>query len=242
MPALAPPPYVQPAPDGNTYFKYLPEVRGLVRVWADGTALVSQLRGMPHPAAKPKAALLAHALTQLESEVLAGEITVAEATDISVRAKIEATRKRPPNPSGPQMENSIVSRPVRPLGSPLPLFAVGLVDIDILDRGTTSRSGGTYWRTQEFGYGGFVGHQVYGFFEPGRARPDPAQFRTHPIFAAGPGARMTIGRPIEARAFLRGGVADGALMRERLWKAMEARALIELRRAATFVGPRRRRR
>jgi hypothetical protein len=239
----APPPYEQPGGDGQVYFKVLPPIPGLVTVWRDGLTLVNQLRAMrsQHPAAGPKAALLAKALADMERAIVAGELQVAALTDVQVTSRIRSTQVRPDNPRGPRLLTAIESRPIRPLGSPVPLFSVGQADVSLMDKATQRRAARKpYWRAQEFGYGGNVGRVVRGAFFPGGVRPDPGQFRVHPVFLRSSSTRvhvMKIGRPIEERAFLRSGAMAAALERSRIWRGIERRTLAEMRRAATFRSP-----
>lgn len=233
-------PYRQPA-GGQVYFKVLPGIPGLASAWLEGLRLLRDLGTLNHPAAPAKRALLARHLAEMEIKIKAGEIAVAEATDIAVRERIRATQVRPDNPRGPRMVNAIESRPI-PYPN-LPAFAVGQVDISVLDRATTRRGANRpYWPTQEFGYTGHVGRAVRGAFFPGGVRPDPAQFRVHPVFLATRSTRigvMKIGRPIEERAFLRSGVMAGALLRERMWRSIQSDAIKEVGRILTLGTPRR---
>ena len=232
----AKPPYRQPA-GGNIYFKVLPGIRGLATAWREALRLYAELAKVPHPAAPEKRALLALHIASMEEKILAGEIVVAEATDAAVRARIAGTQVRPDNPSGPAMLNGIQSRPL--IYPELPAFAVGQVDISVLNKAAMSSSGKPYWATQEFGYTGFVGREVKGSF--GGTRPSQSLFRVHPVFTTGsPFYKMTIQRPIEERAFLRSGVMSGALLRQRMWRQIEAEAVRDLTRILTFGGKGRR--
>lgn len=234
----APPPYRQVA-GGQTYFKVLPGIRGLSQAWIEALRLYNELRTVPHPAAPEKRALLARHIASMEEKIKAGEIAVAEATDVYVRERIAATQVRPDNPNGPKMIAGIKSRPI--VYPDLPAFAVGQVDISVLNKAATGVSGKPYWPSQEFGYAGHVGRKMRGSFMG--TRPDPSMFRVHPVFTVGkPWYKMTIQHPIEERAFLRSGVMAGALLRQRMWKQIEAEALREVTRILTFGGRSRRRR
>lgn len=135
--------------------------------------------------------------------------------DELIRARIRATAVRPPT-SG-RLESGIISRP---LPTTWPAGAVGIADIDALDKAAVNprfHAAGPYWRTQEYGYAGHVGRRVPGYFQPGGARPSGAEFRVHPYFeqVGGAGGRaprgtpaMVIRKPIEARHFLRDGTDD----------------------------------
>ena len=228
----APPPYRQPA-NGQVYFKVLPGIRGLATAWVEALKLYGELARVQHPAAPEKRALLGRHIAAMEERIKAAEVVVAEATDAFVRERIAATQVRPDNPKGPQMLNGIKSRPL--VYPDLPAFAVGQVDISVLNKAAMSPSGKPYWATQEFGYTGFIGRQVRGSFMG--TRPSQSMFRVHPVFNPGaPFYKMTIDRPIEERAFLRSGVMQGALLRQRMWKQIEGEAVRELTRILTFGG------
>lgn len=232
----APPPYGMPAA-GHVYFKVLPGIRGIAGVWREALLLYRDLGTVNHPAAPQKRRLLARHIAQMEERIKAGELAVAQATDEYVGNRIKATQRRPN-----RRDNMLRSIESRPIPYPdLPAFAVGQVDLTLLDRATTGRSGKPYWRTQEFGYRGHIGRRVRGVFNPGGVAPDSSQFRVHPIFAATKSSRigsvMNIQKPIEERAFLRSGTMQAALLRQRMWAQMERQAVLEVRRILTFGGP-----
>ena len=138
-----------------------------------------------------------------------------QVADEHIRARIRASAVRPPT-SG-QLERAIVSRPIP---TTFPAGAVGIASYEALNSGAVNpRTGGIYWRTQEYGYEGNVGRRVRGYFMPGVSAPSQEEFRQHPYFEATPkGPRMVIRRPIEARHFLRDGTvefADWHLQQER---------------------------
>lgn len=240
----APPPYEQVGADGRVYYKVMEGVIGLQGAWQQGFRLLSEMRAINHPAAPAKTRLLVKHLGEMEKRIKAAELLVAQATDDFVKARIKATQVRPDSPRGPKLIGAIESRPIRfPV---LPALAVGCVDIEMLSKATT-RPGASkpYWRSQEYGSTHLVGRTLRGFFQPGNARPSQSQFRQHPLFqTSSQGALMTIGRPIEERAFLRSGVMQGAIFRRRLWREIELQALKELRQIVTTgnaLGRRRRR-
>lgn len=232
----APPPYGLPA-NGTTYFKVLPGINGLAAAWLEGLRLMRDLGTLTHPAAKAKRQLLARHLADMEGKIRAGELLVTDATDDFVRQRIAATQVRPDNPHGPVLINAIKSHPI-PYPD-LPAFAVGQVDLGILDKRAKARtSTKPYWRSQEWGSAHNVGRQIGGSFMPGAVAPDQSMFRVHPIFQAGVGGGiLTIQRPIPERAFLRSGVMQGALLRQRLWRQIERDAIAEVTRIVTLGGP-----
>lgn len=143
-------------------------------------------------------------------------IRAAAKADSFVRNRIRQTQVRP-DASG-RLRSSIASHP---LPSTFPAGAIGIADLDQLDRGATQA--GPYWRAQEYGTTAHVGRVVPGYFQPGSARPDPAQFRAHPYFEPVQFQRgtpaMVIRRPLRARHFLRDGAAETVVWRA----AQEAR-------------------
>lgn len=240
----APPPYEERGPDGKTYYKIAPPIPGLIRTWTELGKLINDYRALArrgHPAAAGKAQLLARVAAELEKKMIQGEIAVAEHTDVSVRERIKLTQKRPDAPQGASMIHGIESRPIK---FDVPLFAIGQVDIGILNKAAT-RPGAQkpYWRSQEYGSSHIVGKRPRGYFQPGSAPPDPGQFRVHPVFtAASGGPRMRIRRPIEERAFLRSGTMAGAILRRRLWTSIQKQTVAEMQRVLTLRGPGRGRR
>lgn len=136
----------------------------------------------------------------------------AAKADEFIRARIASTQVRP-DASG-RMRGAVISRP---MPSTFPAGALGIADLDELDRqvvNPTATGAGSYWRAQEYGTTAHVGRRVPGYFQPGQSRPSAAEFRVHPYFGAVLGARgtpaMVIKRPLEARHFLRDG-ADKAV-------------------------------
>lgn len=161
----------------------------------------------------------------------------ARKADTLIRGRIRSTAVRPPT-SG-RMEAGIVSRPIP---TTWPSAAMGIADLDELDKAATNPdfpAAGPYWRTQEYGYAGHVGRRVPGYFMPGRAKPSAAQFRVHPFFeqAGSRGGKaprgtpaMVIQRPIEARHFLRDGTDDLIAWRRLEMSAINRRAISTLAR------------
>lgn len=150
--------------------------------------------------------------------------------DRLIRERIEATRVRP-RASG-RMSAHVISRA---LPSSVPSGAIGVADLDELDRSNPAsrmgRSGIPYWMAQEYGSSAAVGRRLTGFFTPGFAAADPGQFRVHPFFeVGGPQApRMVIKNPIEARHFLRDGSRDALDFHHRELKAIDRLAIAGIR-------------
>jgi hypothetical protein len=121
----------------------------------------------------------------------------------------------------------------RPLPSTFPAGAVGIADIEELDKGTINPSAptkGAYWRAQEYGTTAHVGRIVPGYFGtgPGQASSpaSAAEFRVHPYFEAVLHQRgtpaMVIKRPLQARHFIRDGAAETAV-----WHAAQETAILD---------------
>lgn len=213
--ALAPPPYRESAPDGNTYFKVLRPYLGLAESYEHALAVKRRYEGIPHPEARLKSKMVARLVTELNREVAAGEIAVAGAAQRAVTARIQATRKRPQGRN--QLVNSIECRPIGTF--PFHTGAVGVADLDALNKAADTQ-GRPYWAAQEFGSSHLVewfqSHTVYGHFQPGNAAPSQDQFRVHPYFQLnGEGHPLHVNRPIPEKAFLRGGAADAEQFRYR---------------------------
>lgn len=155
--------------------------------------------------------------------------------DTLIRARIRTTAVRPPT-SG-RLESGIISRPIP---TTWPGAALGIADLDALDKTAINpryHAAGPYWRTQEYGYSGHVGRVVPGYFQPGQSRPSGAEFRLHPYFeqVGGGGNKaprgtpaMVIGKPIQARHFLRDGTDDLIAWRRREMSRINRRAITTL--------------
>jgi hypothetical protein len=137
--------------------------------------------------------------------------TGADEADRIIRKHIAQTQVRP-DATG-SLRGAVQSRP---LANPLPGGAVGIASIEELDKGARDPDypAKSYWRAQEYGTDAHIGRKVPGFFQPGQARANQADFRVHPYFQAMPGqknvSRMVIARPLEARYFLRDGTQEFA--------------------------------
>jgi hypothetical protein len=114
--------------------------------------------------------------------------------------------------------------------------AFGIAEIESLDLTINARSGGIYWRAQEWGYAGNVGRIVPGFFQPGDSKPSGAEFRNHPYFEQRSARKkkskvpaMVIRRPIPARYYLRDGTIEAVAFNARLRIEAETRASAALR-------------
>lgn len=230
---LAPPPYIEPAPDGNSYFKYLRGYVGLAESYAHAFRTRQSAQAIPHPQARAIARLLGLFILDLEDQVRGMEIAVAESADLAIKARIRATTVRPVSSAhGGLLINRIKSRAVG--GFKLPVGAVGIADISQLDQ-VADVKGRPFWRAQEFGSRHLVGRLVTGFYQPGQVAPDAAQFREQSSFLVQRGgATMRIKRPIPERAFLRAGAADAERFRYRLVKQITKDAVAEIDRIAAL--------
>jgi hypothetical protein len=239
---LAPPPYREAAPDGNQYFKVLRPYLGLAETYAHALQVKRRYESVPHPEARLKARLVARLITELNQEVKAAEVLTAGAAQRAVTARLGATRHRPQGRN--LLVNSIECRPIGTL--PFHTGAVGIGDISVLNKAADDQ-GRPYWAAQEFGSDHLVGKTVYGFFQPGYARPLQAAFRQHAYFEVDDvGFPMHIRRPIPAKAFLRGGAADAEQFRYRTMTRVAGKTAAEIERilasGTPLSGPRGRRR
>lgn len=158
--------------------------------------------------------------------------------DAFVRSRLRNTQVRP-DASG-RLRSAIRSRPLPVgaggLGGLLPAGAIGIVDLDELDRlvvDPDDRQKRPYWRAQEYGTSAHVGRIVPGYFQPGSADPSAAEFRVHPyfkpVFYTRGTPAMLIQRPLRARHFLRDGTADAVVWHRQRSVAINAHALAVLR-------------
>lgn len=152
----------------------------------------------------------------------------AAKADAFIRGRLRATEVGRPSPVTGGLASHIVSIP----GS---RGAFGIASVEELDKTVNARSGGIYWRAQEWGYSGNVGRIVPGYFMPGQSKPSGAEFRSHPYFEQRPAPKgskvpaMRITRPIPARYYLRDGTVEAVAYNARLRIQAEARASTALR-------------
>ena len=249
--ARIPPPYEEVAPDGNRYFKLLGVPPHLIRMY-DLLLTAQQLAAVrPTPSGRVQAREIDQLILTVKERVDNDARATALEADRLIRAKIEASRVRPPTLGVKNSQTSLMSGiESRPIPSILPGGgAVGIADISLLIRATLRPSAGSsvpyYWRAQEFGSEHNVGRVIVGVFQPGEAPPDGGQFRVHPVFETRKRGEtrypMKIRRPIPERAFLREGAWDAYLFRKSRFQATEDLAIAQMRRiAATSAGPGRR--
>lgn len=115
---------------------------------------------------------------------------------------------RPPTQGPAHLADALPTSRIIDTG--LPAGVVGIVDLEELDKFI-------YWKAQEYGSDHMVGREIVGFFTtPGRADPDPAQFRTHALFQpAGRGKVAHFQNPIPEGRFIR----DGLDVVQKYWSA-----------------------
>lgn len=219
-------PFHIPAPDGNVYFDVLTPPGGLLPLYrvlaAHARTFRTEAASARYPAARAYwngwRLAFQKGIVDLEGTMRKAAIEAALISEKVAKAEIGSTQVRPDTSKRSHLRDHLYSRRLS-VGA-VELGAVGLFDEDVLNlsrsgRQASGQRGGSYWEAQEFGTDAHVGREVRGFFMPGRARPDQAQFRTHPEFQATKGPRMTIGRPIEERGFLRTGVEAAWRSRDR---------------------------
>lgn len=246
MPRI-PPPYEELAPDGRRYFKLLGVPPHLIRMYE----LLLTARELavirPDPTGRVQATEVDRLVLSVKERVDNDARATALQADRLIRARIEATRVRPPTLGVKNSQTSLLNGvESRPVPSILPGGgAVGIADLSILIRATLRPSAGSktpyYWRAQEFGSSHNVGRVIMGVFQPGQAAPDPAQFRVHPVFetrAPGSAIRypMWISKPIPERGFLREGAWDAYLYRKGRFRTTETVAIEQMRRIGAVAA------
>lgn len=149
--------------------------------------------------------------------------------DAYIRDVLRQTAVRPPTTG-----NLAAAIQSRPIPSTFPAAAVAIADLAVLEAGAVNpRSGGVYWRAQEYGLPVDPDAKpVPGYFMPGYAGPDQAQFRLHPYFqqfgyAKGMPA-LVRKRPLKARYYLREGTKLFVLWHESESARINRRALSRL--------------
>lgn len=138
---------------------------------------------------------------------------IARDTALDARKKIReeqvATKVRPDAgpPGGPSLDDYI--------GESHALTGVeGSVGVN--DEDALANSPVFWWLQHEEGSDIHVGQRLKGFFNPGKAAPNKAEFRSHPLFTPARGGKLgTVEEPIPARHF----VETGAKLAEADWHA-----------------------
>lgn len=215
------------APDGNRYVHFMEAPPALLDTYRLLIRAEATARSIPGPEGVARADAVALLLVQIEDQVTAAGVASATAADAAIRARIAATQVRPPTPKQAHMTDAIESRGVLsvPAGG-----AVGIADIDRLDRIAADQQGRPYWRAQELGSDHLVGRRFSGLFQPGDSPPDASEFRNHPIFVPGEGgASMLITRPISPRHFIEEGVRAADAFRLQEFRAIDAQAVAEMK-------------
>jgi hypothetical protein len=210
----------EPAPDGNAYVHLMTAPPALLDAYRRLIRCVDLAQTIPGPEGRARADAVGLLLLELEAEVTAAGEAAAVAADDAIKARIQATRLRPPGGRN-RLEDAIQSRgiPSVPAGG-----AVGIADFDFLEKKAVDDHGDPYWRAQELGSDHLVGRKLTGFFMPGQAAPSQAEFRQHPIFQPDPtGTQMLIQRPIPAKHFLQEGVAAADTVRLAEFRQIERR-------------------
>lgn len=222
------------APDGRVYFEVLGPPRGLLDGYRVLDATMTRLRASRSAVDRAQFVQVANIVRFLKAELDVIANQTAAAATANIQRHIQATAVRPSaGRSRPvRLADAIVSRP---LPSVLPTGGVGIAELAELDKvvGTDNQP---FWRAQEFGSDHIVGARVIGFFQPGQAKPDAAQFRQHADFVQTPYSKgtpmMIVRQPIEERGFLRQGVEDAALVRQTRLRTVQSQTVASMRAAA----------
>jgi hypothetical protein len=180
----------------------------------------------------PQFIAVARAIKLIQDEY-AAELNMAAsktaiAADKAIVIALKAKMVRPPTGMRPGLADVIWSTPVQ--AGP---FSFGEVEIAWLSKleQAVGTSGEPYWRTQEYGYAGNIGRQIFGTFmgAGGSSLPSQLEFRQHPIFMPGQGGPGTIDRPIPGKHFLKEGTAVAADLWLSLVRAATQRVVVKLR-------------
>lgn len=169
-------------------------------------------------------------VVRLIAELNRAGIESAEIADAAIRAALDATRSGRPTNTG-ALRAAIKSRP---LATAVPLAAIGIASIEELDKVTNPRSGGIYWRAQEWGWN-LTPRIVPGYFMPGFSAPDAAEAGQHPYFQqmqyskGMPALNIVDTIKMPARQFLAKGAAVGVAANLRMRLAAERKAITALR-------------
>jgi hypothetical protein len=240
-------PFKRLAPDGRTYFDILDPPRGIVALYRLTYAEITKRENFARAAATPvervywqgTALRLQNAIVKFERRLAALALRTATVADASIVRHIKSSQVRPDTGKAQHMHDNIRSRAIPTPGGLAELGLVGIADLAHLNRTTRGGHSGVYWEAPEFGTDAHVGRTVKGFFMPGRARPSQADFRVHPeLQVTGRGPKVTIGRPIQERGFLRNGVEDAWRFHGRQFQTIKADLAREFRAVKATSQPR----
>lgn len=218
---------------GSRFFAVLGPPQGALPAYEKLLALRDLFTANRTPLGRAQALALDGVIRDLTRSMEKISVLGAEDATNAARRTLEATRKRPLHEgSRTPLASLITSRPI--LQFP-PLGEIGVGDIE-----TLSKHPG--WRVQELGSTHLVEmtheRRVHGYFQPGEAPPDPAEFRVHPIFRTGEGPRLIAKREAPAKGYLRtGAVVAGIKRRERLAR-LDDRLAAEIRAIRQGTHPR----
>ncbi len=172
---------------------------GLSKLESEALALASVLEA---DGAHAQASQVRSAYIRLLGELNAIAVATAQFAESAIKDAEATSRVRPDTGGGggPRLGDYV--------GSSNALTAVeGSVGINDED---TLYDNVSWWWTNEEGYGGHIGREITGLFDPGHDAPSPAQFRVHPLFTPMKGGKGTIQNPIPARRFVRDGGQQAA--------------------------------
>ncbi len=172
---------------------------GLSKLEVEAISLASVLEA---DGAHAQASQVRAAYIQLLSTLNAIAVETANYASRAIKEAEATSRVRPDTGGGggPRLGDYVGA------SAPLPAVegSVGINDEDVL------YSNVSWWWTNEEGYGGHIGREIRGLFDPGHDAPSPAQFRVHPLFTPMHGGKGTIQNPIPARHFVRDGGQQAA--------------------------------
>ncbi len=176
---------------------------GLANLEGEALALATVLEA---DGARAQASQVRSAYISLLAELNAIGIATAKFARQAIRDAEATSRVRPDTGGGggPRLGDYVG------VSDPLPAVegSVGINNEDILYDNVS------WWWTNEEGYGGHIGREIKGFFQPGNSPPGQGSAGQHPLFTpTRAGKKGVIRQPIPARSFVR----DGAYKTEAQW-------------------------
>jgi hypothetical protein len=221
---------------GDSFFAVLGPPAGALPAYQKLLALRDLFSANRTPLGRAQALALDTIIRDLTRSMARISVIGAEDATRAARGSLERSRKRPVMEGArTPLASLITSKPITEFP---PLGEVGVGEME-----TLSQHPG--WRVQELGSTHLVRmtneKRIHGFFQPGDAPPDPAQFRVHPVFRTGGGPRFIAKREAPAKSYLRAGAVVAGLKRRQRIARLDVRLSTEIRaiRAGTHPQVRR---
>jgi hypothetical protein len=209
--------------------------RLLIRGFATFGNLIYDAAATLHADGTPvQAQMLRRAFDDYMDELNRIATVVAQSAESYIKEEEEVSRVRPDTggAGGPRLGDYIGES--HSLGRMIP-GSVGVNFKPVLEANVP------WWWTNEEGYGGHIGREIRGYFQPGSASPSMSQFREHPTFRPGGKGKGIIQNPIPERRFVERGFERVVPEWNALCEAAKRRFMAEVARITALADQERKR-